>query len=64
MCVELIYKLVQSQMPLARLWASARMRHIVEKAIETGRVDKMKLSVFVMLAGFLSTGSRTVNSFL
>lgn len=64
MCMLLAYKLVQSQVPLARLWASTRMRYMVEQAIETGHIDKLKLSIFAMLAGFLSTGSRTVQLFL
>lgn len=64
MCILLIYRLAQSQVPLARLWASARMRHMVEQAIETGHVDRLKLSIFVMLAGFLSTGSRSIKLFL
>lgn len=64
MCLLLAYKLVQSQVPLARLWASTRMRNMIEQAIETGRVDKLKLSLFVMLSGFLSTGYRPIQFFL
>lgn len=64
MCILVVYRTVKSQLPLARLWATARIRTIVEQAIETGHVDKLRLSLFVALAGFLSTGLRSVQIFL
>lgn len=64
MCILIVYRTLKSQVPLARLWASARIRTMVEQAIETGHVDKLRLSLFVALAGFLSTGFRSIQIFL
>jgi hypothetical protein len=57
-------KLLKSLAPTARLWASTQMLYLVDKAIKTGEVDKLKLFACVGLAGFLSTGLRTVRNFL
>lgn len=64
MCIHIIYRILQSQAPLARLWASTKIRAMVEEAIETGHVDKLKLALFVALSGMLSTGFRSVKLFL
>lgn len=58
MCLLVLSKLLNSITPAMRLWATTRLLGMVEMAIATGEVDKMRIGALVIASGLMGPGLR------
>ena len=64
MMILLLQKTISSLGPTARLWVTSHMLGMVERAVNTGEVHKLRLFSYALIGATLSSGLQTLNGFL